>query len=41
LWLNVRALLDRDGQTLLETLRQGIESEEHRQFVARLQSSPA
>jgi len=39
LWLNVRALLDRDGKSLLDTLQRGIDSEVHRDFVARLQSS--
>lgn len=39
LWLNVRALLDRDGKALLETLQRGVASEEHQKFVARLQRS--
>jgi len=39
LWLSVRALLDRDGKSLLETLQQGIASEEHSEFVARMQQS--
>ena len=38
LWLNVRALLDRDGKTLLETLQRGIATRDHDEFVARLQS---
>lgn len=39
LWLNVRALLDRDGKSLLETLQCGIASAEHKSFVERLQHS--
>lgn len=39
LWLNVRALLDRDGKALLETLQQGIATDDHRAFVERLQAS--
>jgi Uma2 family endonuclease len=39
LWLNVRALLDRDGKALLETLQQGIDSADHKAFVGRLQHS--
>lgn len=41
LWLNVRALLDRDGLALLETVQRGIGSEAHQQFVAQLHSSMA
>lgn len=36
LWLNVRALLDRDGLTLLKTLQEGLDADEHRSFVTRL-----
>lgn len=38
LWLNVPALLDRDGKSLLETLQRGIATRDHDEFVARLQS---
>ena len=37
----IRALLDHDGKTLLESLQRGIESEEHQKFVTHLQSSTA
>ena len=38
LWLNIRALLDRDGVALLKTLDAGLASEAHRMFLQQLQS---
>jgi Uma2 family endonuclease len=39
LWLNVQALLDRDGVALLKTLDAGLASEAHVTFVKQLQSA--
>lgn len=38
LWLDVPALFKRDAAQLLATLHNGLATDEHRDFVARLQS---
>jgi Uma2 family endonuclease len=37
LWLHADALLNRDGQQVMDTLRQGLATPEHAVFVRRLQ----
>lgn len=39
LWLNVQALLERDGAALLKTLNDGLASDAHATFVKQLQSA--
>lgn len=38
LWLNVSAAINNDAASVLATLQQGIDSDEHRQFADRLKS---
>ena len=41
LWLHVNALLQRDGATVMDVLRQGLATPEHAAFVQRLQGNVA
>jgi len=38
LWLDVKAMLDGDLKRVFAVVQQGVESREHREFVARLQA---
>ena len=39
LWLQTNALVERDATEMLRVLEQGLETEEHRQFVEQLQQA--